>query len=212
MSSSAGDVGEVVVLDEQAVVQADAVVVAAAGADGVFVEQAEAGDGLARVVDLGSGALDAADEAVGEGGDAGDALEEVEDDALGGEQGAHGAADAEQRRRGAVAVAAFDDLHVEAGDQLDAEALVVGAADISTIGRPQATPTSFWHERADADGVFGDEQAAGDVVGGEVLAAGEADQLAEVFRIGEWRHRGRPPMPALYPEGKHVGGYDSKQS
>ena len=78
---------DVVVLDEDSVLQVEAVVDAAAAADGVLIQRAQAGDGLAGVEDfgLGFGGGDGADEFVGEGGDAGHALHEVEDDALGGE-------------------------------------------------------------------------------------------------------------------------------
>ena len=45
--------GDVVVLDEDAVLQVEAVVEASAAADGVLVQRAQAGDGLAGVEDLG---------------------------------------------------------------------------------------------------------------------------------------------------------------
>ncbi len=79
--------GDVVVLDQDAVLQVEAVVEAAAAADGVFIERAQAGDGLAGVEDFGLRLHggDGADVLVGERGDAGHALHQVEDDALGGE-------------------------------------------------------------------------------------------------------------------------------
>ncbi len=77
---------DVVVLDEDSVGEIEPVVVAAATADSVFIERAEAGDGLARVEHLGFGAGDGFDEVGCERGDAGHALEQVEGDALGGEK------------------------------------------------------------------------------------------------------------------------------
>ena len=62
--------GDVIVFDEDAVLQIEAVIDAAAAADGVFIEHAEAGDGFAGVEDLGFCAGDGFDELVGEGGDA----------------------------------------------------------------------------------------------------------------------------------------------
>ena len=78
---------DVIVLDEDPILQVEPVVEAAAAADGVFIQRAQAGDGLAGVEDLGLGFCggDRADVFVGEGGDAGHALHQVEDDALGGE-------------------------------------------------------------------------------------------------------------------------------
>src|SRR6185436_1889075 len=78
---AAGD-GEMVVLDEHRVVEAEAVVAAAAGADGVLLERAKAGGGLAGADDAGVGAGDGVDDAAGGGGDAGEVTEEVQRDAL----------------------------------------------------------------------------------------------------------------------------------
>ena len=65
----AGD-GDVVVLDEDRVVEAEAVIGAAAAADGVFLEGAKAGRRLARIADPGVRVGDAGDEAGGRRGDA----------------------------------------------------------------------------------------------------------------------------------------------
>jgi len=109
-----------------------------------------------------------------------EALEEVEDDALGGEQRAHRPAQAQQRRGGLVAEAPLDDLHVKPGDQLDAEALVVGAADHFDDRQAADDADVFLKERADADGTLGNEQPAGDVVVAQVLALGELDEVANL--------------------------------
>ena len=90
-----GNGGEVVVFDQQAIVKPHAVVDAAAGAYGIFFQKPPAGSGFAGVVNAGGGAGGRQNVSVSEGGNAGEALEEVEDDALGGEERAHGAADFE---------------------------------------------------------------------------------------------------------------------
>ncbi len=82
--SASGD--DVVFLDQDAVVEADAVVGAAADADRVFLCQPQAGQGLAGVDDLGAGAGHGVDIAAGEGGGAREQLQEVERGAFGGEQ------------------------------------------------------------------------------------------------------------------------------
>ena len=76
------DRGDVVVLDENAVGKIEAVIFAAATADGVLVENAQAGDGFARVEDFGARVLDSLDIFAGEGGYAAHTLHQVEDDAL----------------------------------------------------------------------------------------------------------------------------------
>ena len=92
-----GGAGEVVVLDQHGVGEPQAVVGAAAGADGGLLEEAEAGEGLARIEDAdpGVGLVGRLDEAGREGGDAGEVAEEVQRSALGGEDRAQGPADIE---------------------------------------------------------------------------------------------------------------------
>ena len=100
----AGD-GEVVVLGEHLVEEAEAVVGGAACAHGEALELAEPGRGLARVEDRGAGAFDGIDEPARERGDAGQALEEVEGGALGGEQRSRGASRCERGVAGGEFVA-----------------------------------------------------------------------------------------------------------
>lgn len=76
---------DVVVFDEDAVGEGHAVVAASAGEDAVFVEEAEAGCGLAGVDDGGVGAFDRVDVFGGEGCDAAHSLEEVEGGSFGAE-------------------------------------------------------------------------------------------------------------------------------
>jgi len=59
----------VVLLDQDAVIEAEAVVPAAAAGDGIFLRQAQSGQGLARIDDARPGAGDGFDvEARGGGG------------------------------------------------------------------------------------------------------------------------------------------------
>ncbi|MNF45227.1 hypothetical protein D3C84_263550 [compost metagenome] len=98
--------GDVVFLDQEGIVEADAVVVAAAAGHGVFLRQAQAGQGLAGVEQFHLGAFDQLDIVADTGGDAGQALEEVQRAALAAEQGAGRAFEVEERlvRFGALAV------------------------------------------------------------------------------------------------------------
>lgn len=82
---------DVVFLDQKGVVQADAVVVAAAAADRVFLCQTQAGNGLARIQQFHPRAGHLAGVAGGEGGGAGEGLQKIQRRALAGEQGAGGA-------------------------------------------------------------------------------------------------------------------------
>ena len=124
-----GNPGDVVVLDQQAVEQAEAMIVSPAAADGVFVEDAESRDRFAGVVNFRVGALDALDEPLGLRGHAAEMLEEVEDDPLGRKQRPHRPANAKQRQRTGVAEAAFENIQVKAGNRLDAQPLVIDPAD-----------------------------------------------------------------------------------
>jgi hypothetical protein len=177
-----GDGGKVIVFDKEAVIQADAEIFGPTDGDGVFIQKTETGEGFPGVVNFGVGAADAFDEALGEGRDAAHALKEIENDTFGGEEGAQRPTDPEERCLALVAVAAFDDFHVEAGDEFYAEAFVIGAADHFHDRQAAGHADFFLVEGADGDGVFGDEKPAGDVVvgGAEVFAAGE---LGEVFQL-----------------------------
>ena len=114
-----GNGGEVVVLDQQAVIEAHAMVQPAAATDGVLFQQAVAGGGFAGVIDAGSCALDGIDEATGLGGDAGEALDEIEDDALSGKQRTERAGDQGQGATLLVGIGAFEGFQGLALDRLD---------------------------------------------------------------------------------------------
>jgi hypothetical protein len=109
LDAAGGD--DVVFLDQDAVVEADAVVGAAADAHRVFLRQAQAGQGLAGVDDLGAGAGHGLHVGGGHGGGAGQQLHEVEAGALGGEQGAGRGVDFTEQLAGldALAVAGVPD-------------------------------------------------------------------------------------------------------
>src|SRR5262249_13161144 len=81
--------GQVVVLDEDAVEEAHAVVLAAAAADGVFGQQPPAGQRLARVEDLARQAGHGVHVAARQRRDAAEVLKAIERGAFGGEDAAH---------------------------------------------------------------------------------------------------------------------------
>ena len=105
-ADAAGD-RDVIVLDQHRVVEAEAVIEAAAAAHGVFLQRAQPGRGLARADDARLGVGDARDERRGRGGDARQVAEEIERGAFGAENGARIARDRHQlgagRDRRAVA-------------------------------------------------------------------------------------------------------------
>ena len=82
--------GDVVVLDEDSVVEPRAVIDAAAGLDGVFLEETQARRRLARVLDDGAGALDRAHDGGRRGGDAGEVAEQIQDHAFAAQERARG--------------------------------------------------------------------------------------------------------------------------
>ena len=103
LSKPAGE-GDVVLLDQDRVVEAHAVVHPAAGADRGLLERAQQRRRLAGVEDHGAPALRPRrlDEAGGQGRDAGEVAEQVERDALAGEQAARRAARPSATSRGHV--------------------------------------------------------------------------------------------------------------
>jgi hypothetical protein len=114
-------------------------------------------------------------------------LEEVEDDAFGGEEGTERAADANEGEGACVAVAAFDDVEVKAGDRFDAEAFVVDAADHFDEGEAAGYADFFLEDGAYADGVFGDQEAAGDVIVVKIFLFSQLDDLADSFEFRKIR-------------------------
>ncbi len=166
-ADSAGG-GDVIVLDENGVVEADAVIGDAAGCGGRLFERAQAGGGLAGVEHAAAGAGDGIGVLAGESGDAAQALEEVEGDALAFEQGAGAAADS------------GEDLAIDAGIAIVLEELqVIDAAaqgvDLGEQVEPGDDEGLAGQEAAGGHLGFGDAGAAGDIAGADVFFEREAD-------------------------------------
>ena len=79
---------QVVVLDEQRLAQVEAVVGSAAATDGVLLEIAQPGRGLARVQEHGAGAVQFGHAAGRQSGDPGQPAEQVQGSPLAGQDGA----------------------------------------------------------------------------------------------------------------------------
>ena len=79
---------DVIVFDQDSVGKIEAMILAAAAAYGIFVDDAQAGSGLACIKNAGFGTGDGVDELASRGGDAAHALEKIQDDALTGEKDA----------------------------------------------------------------------------------------------------------------------------
>ena len=166
----AGD-GEVVVLGQHAVEEAEAVVGAAAGADGEAFEFAESGGGFAGVEDEGFGAVHRVNKAAGEGGDAAEALEEVERGAFGRKEGAGRTVGGEDEGAGGELVAVvFLEGDFDGGIDL-AEDLRGGGGAGEGGG--------FLGDEADGGTMLrGDKALGGDVAGAEVFSEGSPDGFA----------------------------------
>ena len=96
---------DVVFLDQDAVVEAEAVIGAAADAHGVLLREPQAGQRLAGVQDPGAGAGDGIRAGPGRRGHGGQRLQEIERGALPGEQRAGGAVQFAEHLVGLDAVA-----------------------------------------------------------------------------------------------------------
>ncbi|MNP07605.1 hypothetical protein D3C76_996340 [compost metagenome] len=156
-----------VFLDQEGVVEADAVVVAAAAGDGVLLRQAQAGEGLAGVEQFHPGAFHQVGVVAGAGGGAGEQLEEVQGAAFAAEQGAGRAFEGEQRLVGADPVAVLHlPFHLHLRIEL-AEYLVHpgGAGDGGVLAGDDAGGSQ----------AVGGDQLGGDVAAADVLGQGGAD-------------------------------------
>ena len=91
---------DMVILDKHHIVEAGAVVLPAAHTHGVFIDVAQAGDGLARVKDDGMRAGDGLDELVGECGNARHTPQEVQGGALTSQQPLAGTGDFDEQGAG----------------------------------------------------------------------------------------------------------------
>lgn len=182
--------GEVVILQHDAVEEAEAVVPGAAAGDGVFLEHAVARGGFARIEQSGAAGAEGCDVGGGGGGDAGKALEKIEGDALGGEKGARVALDGGEDVAGGGGLAIVDEgLHGGARavggkderEQREAAGDKVGAGD--EMGAAEARGGGEGGGGAVAAAGRG-RAAGGDEAGaGEILVAGELDEAAEVGAV-----------------------------
>ena len=114
---------DVVVLDEDGVIEAEAVVHAAAAAHRVFFGDAQAGRGFAGADDAGLGVGDGAGNAVGGAGDATEMTEKIQCDAFAGEDFAGRSAEPgdDVARADAAAIRSLD-VHFDAGvDEFEGE-------------------------------------------------------------------------------------------
>lgn len=164
--------GDVIVLDEDGVVQAETVVGDTAGRGGLLFEQAETGSGLAGIEDADAGAFDSADIAGGEGGDAGEALEEVEGDAFAGEERARGTFDVGDGVAGGEMVAIVGSEFEEA----DAAAEVIDDRQDDGAGENEVLAGE---EGTGGLGVSGDAGVGGDIARTDVFVEGAGDSFAE---------------------------------
>src|SRR4029450_7695946 len=74
-----------IVFDEIGIVEAHPVVLPSSHLHRMLLQAPPAGEGLARVQDLGRGAADGLEELVGEGGDSGKVLKKIQGDPFGGQ-------------------------------------------------------------------------------------------------------------------------------
>ena len=156
-------------------------VVAAAAADGIALEEAKAGGGLAGVGDTGVGAIDFAHVGGGEGGDAAEALREVEGDALGLEDAARGSVNGSDHGIRGEGLSVIDvegggDERVGEGEGGGDEVLT---AEDAGLARDQLG--------GDAGG-RGDEGLGGEIAPGGVFEESEANDGVDGFSAGFHQH------------------------
>ena len=156
-----------VFLDQEGVVQADAVVVAAAAGHRVLLRQAQAGQGLAGVQQLHGGAFDQVGVIPAAGGHRREGLQEIQGAAFAAEQRARRAFDAEQHLVGFDALAILHaPVHRHARIQLAEHRIDPGRA--TDHGRLAG-------DHAGMRQAFGGDQLRGDVAAAEVFGQRQAD-------------------------------------
>ncbi len=155
-----------VVLDHDGVVEAEAVVVAAAAADRVLLEGAQAGRGLARVDDPGRHLADSVDDRPGRRGYATQVTEEVEADPLGRKDGPGRPGDGGQRRSRPNPSPVVD---VPVGDD--------GGIEESEAAQGRS-------ESGDRARSAGDDARRRSVIPGEYRIGGDVTGIAEVLGEG----------------------------
>jgi hypothetical protein len=172
----------VVFLDEHGVEQADAMVVAAAGAHGIFLREAQAGQGLARIEDLRARAAHGVDVRRGDRRRRRQRLQEIERGAFGTDQRACVAFDAAQQRAGGDAFA-VGNVPFDARVRIEREETrvdPVAPADHRRVARDDACLRVF----------AGRQQVGGDVAAAEVFVERALD-VAQDHVAGRWSEIGR---------------------
>ncbi len=181
--------GDVVFLDQKGVVKTDAVVVTAAAGHGVFLGQAQAGDGFAGVEQFDRCVGHQVGIALAVGGNGGERLQEVQGAAFTAEQGACGTFQAEQTLIGANLIA-IADLPDDFGRRIELAKHFIdpcGAADDGVVAGD--------HGRAGQ--TVGGDQLGGDVAAAYVFVEGDPHILlnfAGQFGKGEIGHAGLRAM------------------
>ena len=176
---------DVVFLEHHRVVQAEAVVAAAAGAHRVLLRQAQAGQGLAGIQDHGAGAAHRFDMGGGGGGGARQGLQEVERAALGADQGAAAAFQQGQHGAGGHALA-FGHLPVDLHPRIQ---FTVAGVEPGPAGDHRVL-------LAQQVGAFGHvrQQGGGDVAAAQVLGQG-APHVGQHGVLRRWHRRGHRLSP-----------------
>ena len=164
--ADAGAQAQVVVLDEDPVVQSEAMVRRASAGHGALLERAQARRRLARVQDRRAGALHGLDVAPRERGDARHAREQVERSALARQHGARGSLDRRDRDRRVRDLGAFGDKRG------DAHVRVERGVDRDDRVEP-ADHAGLLHEQARATAQTLVEQALARAIAGVAEILGE---------------------------------------
>ncbi len=164
--------GQVIVLDQNHVEKAQAMIFPAAAGDGVFLKAPPAGRGFAGVENLRSGSVNRGDELRGQRRHAGEPLQEIQRHAFGAQNGAGRAVNFQQRGAGghrlAVAGALFD---------LDARRQSPkGRLRKRQAGQDQIFPGA---QDGDGGGAGGNHRQGGDVAPAKILGQRGADGFAD---------------------------------
>ena len=176
LGDAAGD-GDMIVLDERRIVEAEAMVGAAARPHRVFLERTQERRRLARADDARLGMRDRRDEPRGGGGDAAEPADEIERHALGRQHAARGSLDRRDRSRRGATRAPSDTTAVNpiAGSMRRKAS--------AAASRPATTPCLSRRHHG-----LGDAIGRRDGVGGDVAGAAEVlDKRLADDRLDEQR-------------------------
>src|ERR1035437_1698719 len=161
---------DVVVLDQDGIVEAHAVVHHAPCRGGCLFENTKSGGGLAGVEDLAARAFDGSGELGGGGGHTAEALQEVEGDAFAGEQGAGASADGgDDFAIGAAVAILLEDVEL-----IDAAAQLV---DFPEQAHARESERLAGQKTAGGHAGFRHAGDAGDIASADVFFEREADDF-----------------------------------